>query len=490
MNRVRIGLYSVGLQSYWDQFSGLKERLTGYNRFIANQLSAYGTVCDFGMVDTPEAGLAAGQYFARESVDILFVHVATYCTSSCILPVHQSCRAPAVILNLQPAVQMNYEHTGTGEWLAQCTGCAVPEVSNAFRRSGIRFRCVNGLLGLKDPPPSAIADEKTDQTDSAKNAWKAIGEWVKAAQVISALKRSRFGFLGGYYTGMLDMYADFTLLSAKLGIQIVMLEMCDLNERLKSVTEKEILQKKREIWDFFILPSGDSADPIAHQPTEEELDWSARVACAQEKMTHDFSIDALSYYYHGTEGSDYAALQSGFIVGHSLLTAKGIPCAGEGDIKTCAAMKICDLLGVGGSFSEIVAMDYKTQTMLVGHDGPFHLLIADGKPFLRGVNIYHGKRGSGISVEAQVKPGPITMLGLAQTDKGLRMVCREGMAEKLPILRIGNTQTHVNWGTPLDEFMDRMFSTALTHHFSLSVGHNHSLFTKVADLLEIEMILL
>ncbi len=487
MRKARIGLYSAGLKAYWDQFAGLRERLMGYNAFIEGRLAAFGEVHNFGIVDTPDAARAAGEFMNANNVDIIFLHSATYFTSSCVVPVSQICKAPVVVLNLQPAPRMNYDGTGTGEWLAQCVGCAVPEAANAFERANIPFRCVNGLLGLDETPKGAAADERTSQMDSAARAWREIETWARAAGVAAAMKRARFGFLGGNYTGMLDMYSDFTLLSAKLGIHVELLEMCDLAARLDRVSDAEVAAMRGKIAEFFEISGDSPSDPIAKKPTEEQLDWSAKVAVAQQRLVGDFALDALSYYYHGAEGNEYERIQGGFIVGHSLLTAKGVPCAGEGDMKTCAAMKISDLLGVGGSFSEIVAMDYLSNTMLLGHDGPFHISIADGKPMLRGMGVYHGKRGSGVSVEARVRKGPVTTLGITQTKNGgLRMIASEGEALELPILKIGNTQTHVDFGMDLDQYMDAWFKLAPTHHCAMSVGHNAALFEKVADLMGIE----
>lgn len=487
MRKAKIGLYSAGLRTYWGQFEGLRDRLMGYNSFIEKKLAAFGEVYNFGMVDDPDTARDAGAFMNANNVDIIFLHSATYFTSSCVLPVSQICKAPVVVLNLQPAPQMNYDKTGTGEWLAQCVGCPVPEAANAFERAGIPFRCVNGLLGLDESPENAAADERSALMPSAVRAWREIEAWAKAAGVKAALQSARFGFLGGNYTGMLDMYSDFTLLSAKLGIHVELLEMCDLAVRLDKVTDGDARAMRARIEDFFEISGDSPSDPIAKAPTQAQLDWSAKVAAAQEKMVEDFSLDALSYYYHGAEGNAYEQLQGGFIVGHSLLTAKGVPCAGEGDMKTCAAMKISDLLGVGGSYAEIIAMDYLSNTMIMGHDGPFHISIADGKPMLRGMGVYHGKRGSGVAVEARVMKGPVTTLGLTQTKGGgLRLIASEGEALNLPTLKNGNTQTHVDFGMDLDEYMDAWFALAPTHHWALSVGHNAALFEKVADLLGIE----
>ncbi|HWQ14855.1 MAG TPA: hypothetical protein VNL77_18795, partial [Roseiflexaceae bacterium] len=197
-----------------------------------------------------------------------------------------------------------------------------------------------------------------------------------------------------------------------------------------------------------------------------------------------FDLDALCYYYHGAPGEEDERIQAGFIVGHSLLTARGIPCSGEGDLKTAVAMKICDTLGVGGSFSEIVVVDYEDETIRLGHDGPFHIAIAEGRPILRGMGLYHGKQGTGVSVEAKVRQGPVTTLNVTQTADGrLKLISGEGESTDGPTMQIGNTQTPVRFRLHPDEHMARWFAEAPTHHCALSIGHNAALFAKVAALL-------
>ena len=319
--------------------------------------------------------------------------------------------------------------TSTGEWLAHCGACPVPEVANAFNRAGIKYRQVNGLLGLDYTPEISVTDENTANRPEVIKAWQKIGEWVDAAKVKAALQYCRFGFLGNNYNGMLE-----------------------------TVTEEEVAEKKKEIEEFFIISDDVSADPLVKKPTPEQLDWSARVAVAQEKLVKEYNLDGLAYYYHGALGGDYEALQSGFIVGHSLLTAKGIPCAGEGDLKTCVA----------------------------GHDGPFHLAIANGKPLLRGLGVYHGKQGTGVSVEAKVRAGDITTLCCTQTIDGkMKFIITEAESTNAQIMTIGNTQTHVKFKKDPDSYMDEWFAEFPTHHFAMSVGHNASLFEKVADVLGI-----
>lgn len=491
VKKARIGLYTIGLHAYWDQFPGLRERLIAYGRFIEQKLSAWGEVYNFGLVDTEGAGRQAGEWLQARNVDLVFCHAATYSTSSTVLPVHQACAAPVVFLNLQPTARINYEHSTTGEWLAHCNACAVPEFSNALNRAGIPFRVVNGLLGLDATPAISLTDEVTRDRKEATRAWQEIEAWVRAASVRRTLRQSRFGFLGNTYSGMLDLYSDFTLIQAQTGLHVEVLEMSDLQRMLREVTPHEVRAKRLEVDEMFQISGDSPSDPIARKPTEEQMEWSCRVAAAQEKLMCAYNLDALSYYYHGAPGEADEKLQAGLIVGNSLLTARGIPCAGEGDLKTALAMKICDILGTGGSFSEIVVVDYDDETILLGHDGPFHIAIAEGKPILRGMGLYHGKQGTGVSVEAKVRSGPITTLNVTQTGDGkLKLIISEGESTRGPIMQIGNTQTPVKFRKHPDDYMAQWFAEAPTHHCAMSIGHNAALFQKVGEVLQIRHVTL
>ncbi len=489
-HKPRIGLYTSGLQAYWPQFEGLRERLIAYGQFMEQRMSGLGAeVHNFGLVDSDSVGRKAGEWFQSRNVDLIFCHCGSYFSSDAVLPLHQICRKPVVILNLQPTAAMNYEQTNTGEWLAHCVACPVPELANAFHRANINFEIVNGLLGLDQTPEISLTDEVTAHRKEAVRAWSEIEQWIQAACVQRTLQRSRFGFLGHNFRGMLDLYSDFTMMQGQAGIHVEVLEMCNLKHFLDNVGPEEIQNKIQLMEEFFEISGDSPSDPIARKPTKEQMEWSARVAAAQEKMVRHYRLDALVYYYMGTDDNEYEKIQGGFIVGHSLLTGQGIPCAGEGDLKTGLAMKICDILNIGGSYSEIVAMDYNRDTIILGHDGPFHIKIAAKKPVLRGMGVYHGKQGSGVSVEANVLEGAITTLNVTQTREGkLKMIVSEGEAIAAPILKIGNTQTHISFSEQPDRYMDRWFAEAPTHHCALSTGHNAALFKKVSRLLDIDLV--
>lgn len=490
--KAKVGLYSIGLNTYWAQFEGLEDRIKEYNSFIADKMKGFDAeVYNFGLVDSVEKAKQCGEFFNANGVDIIFLHCATYATSATVVPVHRICKAKTILLNLQPCRNINYEKTTTGEWLAHCNACVVPEISNAFNRCGIPYHVISGILGMNYTPEISLTDENTENSPEAIRAWKEIEEWVLASKAVKELRNTRFGFLGNTYSGMLDLYSDFTMITGQTGADIQVLEMCDLKSVYDKVTEEDIKKHRKLIDDLFYISGDSPSEPLAKKPTEEQLNWSAKISAAEHKLVDKFSLGGLAYYYHGMDNNEYEQLQEGFIVGFSLLTANNVPCAGEGDLKTAIAMKICDILNVGGSFCEIVTTDYNDGTILLGHDGPFHIKIANGKPILRAMGVYHGKRGAGVSVEAKVLTGDITNLGLTQTIDGkLKLIISEGVATNGKIMNIGNTQTPVRFSVDPDTYMENWFKEAPTHHFAMSVGKNANLFVKVAKLLDIEYVII
>ena len=467
----KIGVFGIGLAAYWPQFEGLKERLEGYQRQVEARLVSFDAeIISAGLVDTAPLAAAAGDLFIQSNVDLIVCYVGTYATSSQVLPAVQRTGRPVLVLNLQPASQLDYENTDTGEWLANCCACCVPEISNAFARSRIKFNVVSGQL------------------EEDARAWGIIQEWIQAASVLRQLNRSRIGFLGHTYPGMLDMYSDFTMIHGQTGAHVEVLEMDDLEKRVNAVTEAQVRVKIDEIKNTFELAQ-QGRDKISQPVLPDALAWSAKVACGLDALVKDFDLQGLTYYYRGMDGNAFETLGASLIVGNSLLTARGVPCSGEGDLKTCISQFIMDRLGAGGSYTEFYAMDFVEQFILMGHDGPMHIKIAEGKPVLRGLGLFHGKRGYGLSVEAKVKYGPITILGTTQTAEGqLRFLVAEGESIPGPTMRIGNTNSRLKFALGPAEFMDTWCSYGPTHHVALGVGHQINKIEKLARMLGIELI--
>jgi L-arabinose isomerase len=278
---------------------------------------------------------------------------------------------------------------------------------------------------------------------------------------------------------MLDMYSDFTMVSAETGAHVEVLEMCDLDRSVQNVSETEIRERIELAQQIFRFENVD----------EGALEWGARVAAGLDRLVAEYALDGLTYYYRGVDGNQYERLGAGLILGNSLLTARGIPASGEGDLKTCIAMMILDRLGAGGSFTEFYAMDFRESLVLMGHDGPAHLAIAEGKPVLRSLGLYHGKRGYGASVEFSIRCGPVTLLAVTQTVEGrLKMITAEGESIPGAILKIGNTNSRLRFSLPPAAFVNRWCEEAPTHHCALGTGHVNGVLDKVAQLMSVPVV--
>jgi L-arabinose isomerase len=466
----RVAVFGIGLAAYWPQFEGLRERLAGYQHGIERRLSDMGAeIVTGGLVDTPQGAREAGEALAAARPQLLLVYTATYATSSQVLPVIQAVDAPVVVLNLQPTRTLDYEGMTTGEWLANCSACCVPEIAGALARAAIPYRTVTGTL-LDDDP-----------------AWDVLGEWLGAACAVRELRTARIGFLGHTYPGMLDMYSDFTQVHAQTGAHVEVLEIDDLVTRVESAEDGAVEKKRAEIREVFDL-ADTGTDPIAAEITPEVLDWSARVAVGLDRLVADFELDGLTYYYRGADDNIAERVTSGLIVGNSLLTARGVPAAGEGDLKTSIAMLLLDRLGAGGSYTEFYGIDFDEGFILMGHDGPGHLAIADGRPVARALRLKHGKSGAGLSIEMKVRLGPVTILGLTQTADGrLALVAAEGESVPGPTFRIGNTNSRIRFSREPAAFFDDWCAQGPTHHVALGIGHQIGRLRKVADLLGLEL---
>lgn len=466
----KIGYFGSGLAAYWPQFPGRKEIVLSRMESHAQKLEAMG--CDVvrgGLVDRAERSGEVGDLFAREQVDLVIGEIMTYTASHVLVPIAQRNIAPYLTLALQFVPTVDYEGISTDDFSIIGAAMTAPEVSCAFQRCGLPFHCVVG-------------------GDFQEKVWVQVDEWIEAAATKRALMDSRLGYLGHYYPGMLDMYTDFTMHQGQLGAHVEILEMCDLADRVAKVTEAEVDAKVAAARAMFEMPEPHH-DRITKKVRPEELRWAAQVACAEDRLIADFALDGLAYYYRGWNDNEYERIAAAMILGNSMLTARGIPCAGEADLKTCAAMFIQEHFNAGGSFCELYVLDFEGGFVVAGHDGPGHIAIGDKKPILRGMELFHGKAGSGVSVEFNVKNGPVTMLGVTQTREGnLKFVAAQGESIPGPILQIGNTNTRVRFSDMApDEFGQAWTETGSTHHFALGVGHQLGKIEKLAKLLEIEL---
>ena len=467
---LRVGLCGIGLQAYWPQFSGLKERLEGYVRKVATRLEGSAVQVEFlGLIDTPQQGRNAGHACRRADVDLLIVYVTTYALSNTVLPLVQRAKVPVLILNLQPDAAIDYETFNalpdrkamTGEWLAYCSACPLPEIANVLVRANIAFHQITGVLD----------DEST---------WSEIEEWIEAAKVKKILEENRLGLMGHYYSGMLDIQTDITQVSIVFGSHIEHLEVDELSALRADISDQAIELRVKEFQSTF---------DVQYDCSSSELQRAARTSIALDSLALNYELNSLAYYYKGSGVPTNEDTISSIILGTSLLTARGIPTAGEYEVKNVLAMKIMDTFGAGGSFSEYYAMDLKADHVLMGHDGPGHFGIAEGKAKVRPLEVYHGKVGRGLSIEMSVKHGPVTLLSVVEdAQHGFKLLSAQ--AESVPgeTLHIGNTNSRYRFSIGARGFIEAWNAEGPAHHCAIGVGHIAGKLAKLAQLLEIPFV--
>ncbi|AXB41757.1 L-fucose/L-arabinose isomerase family protein [Amycolatopsis albispora] len=458
----KVGLVAGGLGAYWPQFPELLPQLKLSAERVSERMREFGCeVVDAGFISDPQEGDRAAEQLRAAGCDLIVAFLTTYLTSNMLMPVAQRSGAPVLLLNLQPTEVMDHATFDTGAWLAYCGACPMPEMVNAFRRCGVEARCVSGYL--EEPA-----------------AWDKIGRWVRAAGGRAKLRRGRHGLLGHLYPGMLDVSTDLTLVPRAFAERVEVLEIDDLRVRVEQVGDAATDDRVAHAREVFTVDS---------TVAEEDLRWAAKVSVALDQLVDDFGLDSLAYYHRGLNGETHERVGAGMILGASLLTARGIPAAGEYELRTSLAMLILDQLGAGGSFTELQALNFRDDVVEMGHDGPAHLAISDGKPILRGLGVYHGKRGWGVSVEFDVRHGPVTAFGLGQQPDGaFRFVASEGTVVDGPLLRIGNTTSRVDFGRHPGEWTDDWSMTGIGHHWALGVGHRVAELRAVADLCGHELV--
>lgn len=471
MHNLKVGLFGIGLDSYWEQFEGLEARLSSYIEIVSSKISNQDVeVINLGLIDTSQKAMEAGHQFRQADVDIIFIYITTYALSSTVLPVVQRAKVPVIILNLSPAPAINYEDFNamndrtqmTAEWLAFCGGCPVPEIANVFKRADIKFYQVTGML------------------EDDNECWNEVTEWIEAAKVANVMSHNRLGTLGHYYSGMLDTYTDLTRQLATFGGHIEIIEVDELSALRKDVSQHEIDNRVGHFRKIF---------EVKEDCSFLQLEHAAKTSVALDRLVKKYDLGSLAYYYKGTGNTDNAETIESIILGTSLLTANHIPVAGEYEIKNAQAMKIMDSFGAGGSFTEFYAMDYKEDVVLMGHDGPGHVTIAEGKIKVCPLKVYHGKVGEGLSVEMTVKHGPVTLLSLVESPNGkLMFLVAEGDSVLGPILGIGNTNSRYKFSISARKFVNDWNSNGPAHHCAVGVGHIYSKIKKLGELLDIEVV--
>lgn len=443
MPRPRIGLLPTGHAIYWSQFPGLKDKCLAMSARFRERLQAIGDVVAPDVVDTPEKARAAGVLFRREAVDIAIVFPLGYTTGMVMAPAVKDLTVPIRILNAHVDSSYDCRNADTAEYLYHEGPCCVPEYAGTLVSLGKSFKVRTGYFGQD-------------------RLWRELEADVHGAAAARAFRSLTFGVIGNTYTNMTDMPVDEQRILRATGRLLVRPEVEEIEEAFRRVTPVQLEDMCRQFRTMY---------DVAPTVTNEHMQFSAQAAVAYDEIIRKHDISAFGYYWWG-EKELLTQLRSQSALAVSRLAALGRPGVTEGDVKTAMAIKIFDLLGAGGMFLEFFAIDFDADSVLVGHDGPSNINMAEGRPRLQHLAVHHGKTGHGLGIDFQMRHGPVTLLSLTQFDAGDTFKLIYTIGEVFPgdSLNIGNPNCRVRLRRPIHEFFDAWCQPGPCHHFALGLG--------------------
>jgi L-arabinose isomerase len=371
---------------------------------LRRRLESIGDVIAPELVDTPDKARAAAGFFGSQTIDILLIFPFGYTTGMCVAPVAGGLSVPIRILNAHEDSSYDYATADTAIYLHHEGVCCIPEYAGTLVEMGKSFKVRTGHF--KD-----------------NRFWSEVHADCVGAAAARAFKALNFGVIGKAYDGMTDMPIDEHRLLKTTGRLLDRPEIEEIENAYNRVSPRQLddmFAQLREMYD------------VDKTVTNEHMGVSAQIAVAFDEVITRHDIQGFGYYWWG-EREFVTQLRAQSTLAVSRLTALGRPGVTEGDVKTAMGMKIMDLLGAGGMFTELFAMDFD---------------------------------------ENFIPNGPVTLLNLTQFAAGSKFKLIYSVAEAVPgdILNIGNPNCRVRVSRPIHEFMDAWCQQGPSHHIALGLG--------------------
>lgn len=439
----KIGLLPTGHFYYWPQFPNLKEMGMKMYRKLLSLLNERADIVAPDLVDTFEKGEEAARLFKAEDVDMILIFPLGYTTSMQIVPVARELNVPIRILNAHEDSSYDYTKADTAIYLHHEGVCCIPEYAGALVNLGRKFRVRTGFFGQP-------------------RLWEELEADFRGAAAAKFFKSMNIGLIGEVYTHMSDMPIDEHRLLRATGKLLKRPEVEEIEEAFHRVTEEQLEDMYRQFRTLY---------EVDKTVTNEHMRFSAQLAVAYDEVIRKHDIFAFGYYWWG-EKEHITQLRAQSNLAVSRLAALGRPGVTEGDVKSAMAVKLMDLLGAGGMFVEFFSMNFDEEFILMGHDGPSNINMAEGRPRLQHLKVHHGKSGHGLGIDFDICEGPVTLLNLTQFNAGdtFKLVYSIGEIIPGPILGIGNPNCRVRVSRPIHEFMDAWCQQGPSHHIAIGYG--------------------
>jgi L-arabinose isomerase len=455
----RIGLLGIMQELYDDMLPGITERQGQFASAVARQLSDVAQVSFTRPARNRDDVEAIVGELTAEGVDGIAIVMLTYGPAMRTVRALMDPTVPLLLANIQP------ERSITAAWdMADLTynqGIhGAQDQANALVRTGKPFSVITGDW----------------RSDAFANAF---ADWARAAQAVTRLRRTRIALLGYPMNGMGDILYDPPSLLRKIGPMIVSEDLGGLIARLSAVSDADVDAVLARHADTFEL------DP---RLAREQHSYAARLEVAIREMLGDGDYAGFSFHFDSIGGD--GRFEQLPLLAASDLMADGYGYAAEGDTNTTSLMCAAQTMIGDAHFSEMYAMDWELDSVLISHMGEGNWKIARRDRPIRLIDreLGIGRLSNPPTPVFSAEPGVATTAALVPIEgEYYRLVVGRGRVLDTP--ELPNVEMHYFHFRPdsgMESFMDEWLGLGGPHHFVLNLGDHAGRWRRLAELLDLD----
>ena len=458
-DRPRIGLLGIMQELYDDMVPGITERQAAYAADVA---AALGAVADVEFIrparNRQDVEDVTGELLGR-GVDGLMIVMLTYGPAMRTVPALLRAHVPLLLANIQP------ERSITAAWtmddLTYNQGIhGAQDQANALLRAQIPFSVLTG-------------DWRSERFAAG------FEDWARAARAVTALKRTRIALLGYPMNGMGDILPDPNALLRRLGVAVVAEDLGGLIGRIDAVDESAVAA---------LVASHTERFEVAADLPRENHAYAARIELAIRGLLEERGYAGFTFHFDSLGGD--GRFRQLPLLGASDLMADGYGFAAEGDVNTATLMCAAQTMSGDAHFSELYAMDWELDSVLVSHMGEGNWRIARSDRPVRLIDrpLGIGRLDNPPTPVFMAEPGLATTAALVQLDgEYMRLVVGYGDVLDTPELpKVEMHHFHFRPEAGMEQFMDRWLQLGAPHHFVTNLGDHRPRWRAFAEQLELE----
>jgi L-arabinose isomerase len=457
----RIGLLGIMQELYDDMIPGITERQGQYAQSVAGRLAPVAEVHFPRPARNRDDVESIARELADAGVDGIAIVMLTYGPAMRTVRALLECNVPLMLANIQP------ERSVTPEWdMADLTynqGIhGAQDQANALLRTGVPFSVITG-------------DWRSEEFA------RSFADWARAAQALTALKRTRIGLLGYPMNGMGDILYDPPAMMRRLGPMVVAEDLGPMAARIAAVSDAEVNEVIERHQDQF---------EVASDLTRARHAYAARFEVALRGLMHDNAYAGFSFHFDSIGGD--GRFEQLPLLAASNLMADGYGFAAEGDTNTAALMCAAQTMIGEAHFSEMYAMDWELDSVLISHMGEGNWKIARKDRPIRLIDreLGIGRLDNPPTPVFSAEPGPATSAALVALEGELyRLIVGRGEVldtRELPKVEMHHFHFRPNQG--MRTFMDDWLTLGGPHHFVINLGEHADRWRRLAELLEIDYV--